>query len=91
MILPVDSPELKLEMPMNTGLTCQGSRSENTVRRAMWRRDGDSNPKYGRQVFGHCSDYWCRNGWQSLTAWIEHIALGRVRLRLLTLIGWLLA
>src|SRR5260370_41566983 len=46
-VLPLGSPELKLEAAWATGPNCQRDRTENTRLWASWRREWDSNPRYG--------------------------------------------
>jgi hypothetical protein len=43
----IGSPELKSEIAANTGLNFQQSRAENIRLRPSWRREWDSNPRYG--------------------------------------------
>jgi hypothetical protein len=50
--LPIGSPKLKREIATVTGLNCQRVRPENTRPWAIWRREWDTNPRYGRQGFG---------------------------------------
>src|SRR4051812_36306737 len=45
--LPISSPELKPEIAANDGLNCQQSCAENRRLRTSWRREWDSNPRYG--------------------------------------------
>src|SRR5712675_2344570 len=44
---PIRSLELKSEITANTGLNHQLSRPENRWLRSRWRREWDSNPRYG--------------------------------------------
>jgi hypothetical protein len=46
MIAPVGSPELELEIAMDTGLICQSDRVEKTGLRPIWRSERDSNARY---------------------------------------------
>ena len=45
----------------------------------LWRREWDSNPRYGRQDFGPFSDYLLRNDWLSCLIGALLCLLGRGR------------
>jgi hypothetical protein len=46
MIVPVGSPELELEIAIDTGPICQSDRVEKTGLRPIWRSERDSNAQY---------------------------------------------
>ena len=47
MILSVGSADLKLETTAFKGLNYQGGNSANSLHQPTWRREWDSNPRYG--------------------------------------------